>query len=116
MLEISRSLGSFLTTVLVLAKKSFKYEFSIDCMYKIEHACKFACGIRELHATPIMFFGTAGKTGIKKGRRAKMPFTIWNPHIYLPIPIQLSHFQADQIWCDGTFNWIRMKGDGKYRG
>jgi hypothetical protein len=31
-------------------------------------------------------------------------------------PIQLNRFQADLIWCDGTFNLMRMNGDGKYIG
>ena len=54
---ISGLLCSFWTTDTELTFKTFKYT-------KSSTACKFACGICELHATPITFCNTAGRTKI----------------------------------------------------
>jgi hypothetical protein len=40
--------------------------FTVQWLYKkLSPACKFACGIRELHATPIMFYITVERTKIR---------------------------------------------------
>ncbi len=45
--------------------------------------------------------------------RLKSPFVTRDPHICISSrPIQPFHFQADLIWCDGTF--MKTKREGKY--
>jgi hypothetical protein len=51
---------------------------AILCVYKLSAAYKFPCGIRELHATLIVFCNIAG---IKKmAATLKNPFTIRDPY------------------------------------
>jgi hypothetical protein len=82
---------------------------------KLSTACKFACGICELHATPIMFCNTAGRNlYLQMAARLKNPLTILDAYTGQLRPIQPNHFQADLIWCDSTFKGRR--GAGKLPG
>jgi hypothetical protein len=74
---------------------------------KLSAACKFAYGIHELHATLIIFSHTAGRTKVKaKKMRPRLKFSTHLGSFYSLRSIQLNHFQADLIWCDGTFQEI----------
>jgi hypothetical protein len=43
--------------------------------------------------------------------RLKNYFTIRDPYtIYISRPIQRNHFQANLIWCEGTFNRAKIDG------
>jgi hypothetical protein len=55
-----------------------------------------------------MFFDTAGRNKIKNKKMAaslKVPFTIPDPYTrtHQGLFKYTMHFQADLIWCDGTF-------------
>jgi hypothetical protein len=67
----------------------------------------FACGIRKLHAKPIILaIYTAGKTFfiIKQNRgEFKILFTVRGFYINKGLSNYIYQFQADLIWHDGTF-------------
>jgi hypothetical protein len=58
----------------------------------------FACGNRELHASPRM-------SAIYRWENLKRrQVNFYHPRfLYISRPIQPYHFQADLNWCDGTF-------------
>ncbi len=75
----------------------------------------FACGHRQLHATPSIsaIYSTVGRTSFKINKRwpDKKIFLPSAIHIlYISRPMQPYHFQADLIWCDVTF-WLGHKND-----
>jgi len=66
--------------------------------------CKVAGGIHEFHAAPIMFCNTAGRTKINiKKWRLGIKFCVPSEILILIKAYPPYHFQADLIWCDGTF-------------
>jgi hypothetical protein len=66
----------------------------------------FACGIRELHATPSMSAIYRWENFISnKQKNGQIKKSFNHPRsIYISSPIQSDYFQVDLIWCDGTFN------------
>jgi hypothetical protein len=76
----------------------------------------FACGICELHATPFMLAIYRWESFIQektKWRRVKN--SVHHPWFLYPSRlIQLYHFQANPIWCDGTFKHKLIWCDGTF--
>jgi hypothetical protein len=73
--------------------------------------CKVAGGIRELHAAPIMFCNTAGRTKINiKKWRFGIKFCVQSTVIILIRAYPPYQFQGDLIWCDGTFKSKKILG------
>jgi hypothetical protein len=67
---------------------------------KLSTGGKLACGIRELYATPFICVIPLGELPLK--------LKTISPNFNSSRPIQLDYFQADLIWCDGTFNISEM--------
>ncbi len=74
-----------------------------------------ACGICELHATPIMIAIYWWENLILNFKNVgKFKNSVYHPRfLYSWKSIQPHHFKANLIWCDGTFNPNRMTKDEK---
>ncbi len=76
--------------------------------YPLDH---FACRIRELHATQIMFCNIPHREIKSKYKNVDgISNSLNRPRfLYSSRPIQPYHFQANLIWCDGTFKlWLDL--------
>ncbi len=103
-------LSSFWTAVLVLNKKSFKYELCNGCnslpVQNWTPPANLLTEYTECMQHWSCFPIPLGELKLTQKMRPRLEISTHLGSFYSLRSIQLNHFQADLIWCDGTFQEI----------